>query len=586
MLGENAALSEKRETGTGRPPAILCDRFVLEERLEQGRFGTMYRAVDRLRGQEGRAYVAVLILPAEIARSPEKLAVFEHELESVRMLSHPNIVRIFSLERDGDIAFLVLEWVDGESLRSVIESLLPETVCEADALGVVRAVGNALEYAHARGLVHGDIRPENVLVTERGEVRLLFTSACLASGAPFRIAPRDDVRGLAALAYELMAGAPPPIGALYPRARTDEPEPIDGLSRKRFKALKSALSMRDGRMSSVRRLLAALDLPQPRAPRRGSRPDRIRDARRGGLGRAALAGVVIAGIAAVAAVGARLWSERGDDLPDFSALPESVGSSAGRAADLTREGLAGARARLERAGTALAAFWSEVGERVDALGAAGDEGQPAPTETPGDGPLPGMELLDPEPLETAAEAPGSSAEAEAPGAEPDDGVGASERSTQASDDTRPPTGEPPAAEREAQAAAVEARSPAPAESAAAPAAAAAPRVRFARSEHVVSEGDGVASVEIRRDDARGELSFVWWTRDGSARSGDDYADLGRRVEQLRDGEAVRMLYVPITSDSIAEDTEYFEINVGVVSAEGNQSGALESARVTIVDDDR
>src|SRR5690606_40151410 len=66
-----------------------------------------------------------------------------------------------TLFRSGDTAFLVLEWVDGESLRSVIESLHPETVCEADALGVVRAVGNALVYAHARGVVHGDIRPEN-----------------------------------------------------------------------------------------------------------------------------------------------------------------------------------------------------------------------------------------------------------------------------------------------------------------------------------------------------------------------------------------------------------------------------------------
>src|SRR5690606_27540928 len=117
-------------------------------------------------------------------KNSAQLAAFEHELGAVRMLSHPNIVRIFSLERDGDIAFLVLEWVDGESLRSVIDSLIPETVCEADALGVVRAVGNALVYAHARGVVHGDVRPENVLVTERGEVRLLFASACFTRIGP------------------------------------------------------------------------------------------------------------------------------------------------------------------------------------------------------------------------------------------------------------------------------------------------------------------------------------------------------------------------------------------------------------------
>src|SRR5690606_31621793 len=309
MLGESTALSEKPEAGARRVPAVLCDRFVLEEKLEQGRLGTIYRARDRLRGQDGRPHVAALILPPDIARSAEQLRAFERELENVRLLSHPNIVRTFSLERDGDTAFLVLEWVDGESLRSVTEGLLPETVCEADALGVVRAVGNALVYAHARGVVHGDIRPENVLITERGEVRLLFTSACLAKTAPFAVAPRDDVRGLAALAYELMSGRPPPIGTLYPRSKAAEPEPIDGLSRKRWKALKSALSLRDGRISSVRRLLAALDLPEPRAPRRGSGPDRVSDARRGGLKRAALAAVLVAGIAALAAGGLRYWNQ-------------------------------------------------------------------------------------------------------------------------------------------------------------------------------------------------------------------------------------------------------------------------------------
>src|SRR5690606_32570004 len=107
----------------------------------------------------------------------------------------------------------------------------------------------------------------------------------------------------------------------------------------------------------------------------------------------------------------------------------------------------------------------------------------------------------------------------------------------------------------------------------------AARVLFSRSEYVVSESAGVAAVEIERDDARGNLSFVWWTSDGTARSGDDYADFGRRVEQFSDGEAVKVLYVPITSDSIVEDRrEYFEVHAGVLSAEGSQNGALESAR--------
>lgn len=637
MLGENTALSDKPSAAPSRRPSILCDRFVLEERLEQGRLGTMYRALDRLRGKEGRTHVAVLILPAEIAKNSAQLAAFERELEEVRMLSHPNIVRIFSLERDGDIAFLVLEWVDGESLRSVIQSLLPETVCEADALGVVRAVGNALAYAHARGVVHGDVRPENVLVTERGDVRVLFTSACLASTAPFPLGPRDDVRGLAALAYELMAGAPPPIPGLYPRADGDEPDPIDGLSRKRWKALKSALSMRDGRMSSVTRLLAALDLPEPRMPRRGSRPDRVRDARRrGGFKRIAIAAVCGAGLAVLAVGGFRGWSERGDSLPDLGALSARVESGASRAANLTREGVRGAKARLEEAGTALATFFGEAGKRIDAASAQREADADRDESASGidDGALADAELFDEKELNGTAgatrdgEAAGETGASDDAGpaagsAEPsvaeravetgpaeddartDDADAVTEANEPVADETESVVDETETAADETTEVAADANEavaganepstrPEPATSAPARAAdrgaagsPAVTRLRFSRRELVVSESDGVAAIQIERDDARGDVSFVWWTRDGTATSGDDYADLGRRVERLRDGERVTVLYVPITSDSIVEAREEdFEILMGVLSPDGNQNGALESARVTIVDDDR
>src|SRR5690606_28454672 len=120
-----------------------------------------------------------------------------------------------------------------------------------------------------------------------------------------------------------------------------EIEPIEGLSRKRFRALKSALSMRDGRISSVKRLLAALDLPEPRAPRRGGRPDRVRDVRRGRFKRVAVGGVCAVGIVAAAAGAWHALQGREEAIRDVGALPRTVESGATRAAELTRDGLRG-----------------------------------------------------------------------------------------------------------------------------------------------------------------------------------------------------------------------------------------------------
>src|SRR5690606_31126817 len=235
--------------------------------------------------------------------------------EDVRALSHPNIVELYDLDCDGDEHFVVLEWIDGESLRSVIDTLAPETVCETDALGVVRAIGGALIYAHAKGIVHGDVRPENVIVTEHGEVVLLFTPACLVRSAPFAVTQRDDVRGLAALLYELMAGTPPPVGGLDDGTAADELRPIDELGRKRWKALRRALSLRDGRIATVRQLLASLDLePAAVSGRRGRKGYRAVGRKAGGIGR----GVVWLAVLAAAIVGAyRYGSARAPDAVDL-----------------------------------------------------------------------------------------------------------------------------------------------------------------------------------------------------------------------------------------------------------------------------
>src|SRR5690606_17530928 len=110
-------------------------------------------------------------------------------------------------------------------------------------------------------------------------------------------------------------------------------------------------------------------------------------------------------------------------------------------------------------------------------------------------------------------------------------------------------------------------------------------VSFSQEDVVAAESQSFATIRIERRDAEGSVSIVWWLRDGTARAGDDYADLGRVVEEFRPGEVRRTLFVPITSDAIVEDREYFDVYLGTLSEEGTQNGGIQTARVTIVDDD-
>jgi serine/threonine protein kinase len=238
------------------PGTILGDRFVLEEEVDHGRFGTVFRASDVLRGAHGARHVALLVLPAEVARGGQ-LESFKRDFVRLHALSHPNIVKVFDFDRDGEVHFLTMEFVDGESLRSIVDSLRPELLWEREAIALIRAIGDALVYAHARGVVHGDVRLENVLITAQHDVKVLFTSSCLMNGAPFSMEPRDDVHGLASIAYELLSGEPPlarqPVIGWQ---RDFEPKRIKTLSRRQWRTLRAILMGRDDRMRTVSEFLA------------------------------------------------------------------------------------------------------------------------------------------------------------------------------------------------------------------------------------------------------------------------------------------------------------------------------------------
>jgi serine/threonine-protein kinase len=135
--------------------------------LGKGGMGEVYLARDTKLGRE----VAIKTLPDEYARDPERLSRFEREARFLATLEHPNIAGIHGLEESGGTRFLVLELVDGATLADRLhEPIRPPA---REALGFALQIAQALEAAHAKGVVHRDLKPANIKITASGQVKVL-----------------------------------------------------------------------------------------------------------------------------------------------------------------------------------------------------------------------------------------------------------------------------------------------------------------------------------------------------------------------------------------------------------------------------
>ncbi|HKE29171.1 MAG TPA: protein kinase [Bryobacteraceae bacterium] len=153
--------NDTSETATARLLGRQLGPYRIVAPLGAGGMGEVYRAHDSKLGRE----VAVKTLPAYFARDPDRLGRLRREARALAALNHPNIAAIYGLEESEEVDCLVLELVEGESLRGP----LPIPV----ALDRARQVAEALEAAHARGIIHRDLKPSNIKVTPEGRVKVL-----------------------------------------------------------------------------------------------------------------------------------------------------------------------------------------------------------------------------------------------------------------------------------------------------------------------------------------------------------------------------------------------------------------------------
>jgi len=129
--------------------------------LGAGGMGEVYRAKDTRLGRE----VAIKVLPEHLSAQPEVRARFEREAKTVSSLNHPNICALYDLGREGEIDYLVLELVDGETLEA---RLARGRVPTAEALKLGAQIADALDRAHRAGVIHRDLKPSNVMLTKAG----------------------------------------------------------------------------------------------------------------------------------------------------------------------------------------------------------------------------------------------------------------------------------------------------------------------------------------------------------------------------------------------------------------------------------
>ena len=146
---------------------VLGGRYEIETLLGEGGMGAVYKARDR----ELDRPVALKVIRPELASSPSMLARFKQELLLARQVTHKNVIRIFDLGDADGIKFITMEFVEGEDLRALIEER--KKFSPEEAVEIMRQVCQALEAAHGVGVIHRDLKPQNIMRDQNGRILVM-----------------------------------------------------------------------------------------------------------------------------------------------------------------------------------------------------------------------------------------------------------------------------------------------------------------------------------------------------------------------------------------------------------------------------
>ena len=205
---------------------LLLGRYEIIEKIGEGGLAVVYKAKDRLLNR----YVAIKILRPEFVKDEQFVENFRKESQAAAGLSHPNIVNVYDVGKEGNIHFIVMELIDGKPLSQVIDE--KGRLDYKEAISIARQVASALSLAHKNQIIHRDVKPHNILITSTGTAKLAdfgiaraVSKASIAEGSEkimgsvhyfspeqargAYVDERSDIYSLGIVLYEMLTGKVP-----------------------------------------------------------------------------------------------------------------------------------------------------------------------------------------------------------------------------------------------------------------------------------------------------------------------------------------------------------------------------------------
>jgi len=284
-----------------RVGTVIKNRFVLEQLIASGGMGMVFKARDLIKeeAQERNPYVALKVLNESFKQHPESYLALSREARKTQALAHPNIVNVFDFDRDNETVFMTMELIEGQSLDVAIKALNGKGFPTSQALDYISQMSEALRYAHKKGVLHCDLKPNNVFLASDGVIKILdfgiaqanrsasegpdehtrfdakILGAMTVGYASREIheghdpEPSDDIYALACVSYQLLTGKHP-YNNKAANTLLEGPEKLsqpEGLNRNQWRALQKALSItRDDRTQSVAEFIDGISSARHQAP--------------------------------------------------------------------------------------------------------------------------------------------------------------------------------------------------------------------------------------------------------------------------------------------------------------------------------